>query len=289
MATETSISWCDHTFNGWVGCMKVSPACDGCYAEFLMDTRMGRVTFGGPGKGIGTRSRTGPTNWKDPLKWNRKAKTEGRRPFVFCSSLSDVFDKHVPAEWRKDLFDLIRQCDQLVWLLLTKRPQLIVKLADEAGGLPPNVALGTTVEDQLRAEQNLPALQVAKIELKPLFIFGSFEPLLGEVIVPPGCMPDWVISGGETDQGEHKARPTHPDWFRSLRDQAERAGVAYHHKQNGEWIEPKLEPFVAGKIPTLVPRSTIHIFPDGTEMHRVGKKHSGRTLDGKIHDAFPEV
>src|SRR3546814_3041300 len=48
-------------------------------------------------------------------------------------------------------------------------------------------------------------------------------------------MPDWIITGGETDQGGHKARPTHPEWFRRLRDQAAAAGAAFHHKQNGEW------------------------------------------------------
>lgn len=279
MAEQTNISWCDHTFNGWLGCLRVSPACDGCYAAFLMDDRMGRVTFGGPGKGIGTRARTSESYWKQPLKWNRKAKAEGRRPFVFCSSLADVFDKHVNPEWRKDLFQLIRECDQLVWLLLTKRPQLIVKLSDEAGGLPPNAAIGTTVEDQPRADTNLPALEVARIELNPIFTFGSFEPLLSGVIVPKGCMPGWVITGGETDQGSHKARPSHPDWFRSLRDQAAAAGVPYHHKQNGEWVSV-----------SEVEGHGVHFhFPDGATVRRVGKKNSGRTLDGKIHDAFPEV
>lgn len=303
MADETNISWADHTHNHWLGCQKISPACDGCYAAHLMDTRMGRVSFGGPGKGTGTRALTSESNRKKPLKWNRKAKEEGRRPFVFCSSLSDVFDKHVNPEWRKDLFQLIRECDQLVWLLLTKRPQLIVKLSDEAGGLPPNAAIGTTVEDQPRADANLPALEVARIELQPIFTFGSFEPLLSDVIVPKGCMPGWVIAGGETDQGSHKARPTHPDWLRSLRDQAAAAGVPFHFKQWGEWTPGENVPHsVKGN------RKSAHYSPgeewdigetdmddpedgwmDEPDVYRIGKKLTGRHLDGKIHDAFPEV
>src|SRR3546814_9067951 len=96
----------------------------------------------------------------------------------------------------------MRKTPNLVYLLFTKRPQLIVKLADAAGGLPPNAALGTTVEDQKCADINLPALQVAKIELKPLFTFGSFEPLLGPITLPPALMTDWIIPGGERSE-EH--------------------------------------------------------------------------------------
>lgn len=53
MGEVTAISWCDHTMNYWIGCTRVSPACDGCYAAHLMETRHKRVTWGGPGKGVG--------------------------------------------------------------------------------------------------------------------------------------------------------------------------------------------------------------------------------------------
>src|SRR5690606_14613384 len=131
----------DHTFNPWIGCTKVSPACDGCYAEAMMDKRYGRVKWGAPGQGAGTRERTSKGNWSKPKAWDRKAKAAGTRPFVFCSSLADVFDNQVPAEWRRDLFELIRATPNLVWLLLTKRPQLIVKLSEEVDGLPSNAAI----------------------------------------------------------------------------------------------------------------------------------------------------
>lgn len=279
MADETLISWADMTFNPWIGCTRVSPACDGCYAAHLMETRMGRAVWGGPGIGAGTRDRTSVANWRKPISWDWKAKAEGKRPFVFCSSLADVFDNEIPTEWRRDLFELIAMTPNLVWLLLTKRPQNIVKMADAAGGLPANAALGATCEDQPRADKNLPALQVAKIELRPLFTFGSFEPLISDIIVPKGLMPDWVITGGETDQGGHKARPTHPDWFRSLRDQASAAGVPFHHKQNGEWVS----------VSEVSGPGAHFKFDDGATVRRVGKKLSGRTIDGVTHDAFPMV
>lgn len=279
MGEVTNISWCDHTINWWIGCAKVSPACDGCYAEAMMDTRYGRVQWGAPGKGQGTRSRTSKSTWDSPIKWNRKADAEGTRPFVFSSSLSDIFDNQIDPQWRADAFDVMRKTPRLVYLLLTKRPQNIVRLADAAGGLPENAALGTTCEDQARADVNLPALKVAKIELAPLFTFGSFEPLLGRIVIPRAFMPDWIITGGETDQGSHKARPTHPDWFRSLRDQAAAAGVPYHHKQNGEWVS----------VSEAAGNGAHFTFEDGATVRRVGKKISGRTIDWITHDAFPEV
>lgn len=286
MGEVTAISWCDHTFNPWIGCTKVSPACDGCYAENLMANRYGRVEWGAPGKGNGTRSRTSPANWRQPLRWNRKAEAEGTRPFVFCSSLADVFDNQVPAEWRVDLFELIRATPKLVWLLLTKRPQNIVRFSREAGGLPWNAALGATFANQEEYDRDRMKLWEAGRRLLPLFTFGSFEPLLGQVILDKHS-PDWIITGGETDQGGHKARPTHPDWFRSLRDQCVSAGVPFHHKQNGEWVADdgsggldRMDKFL-GK-PEAFSETDEPVF-------KIGKRHTGRLLDGLEHNARPEV
>jgi hypothetical protein len=94
MGEQTGISWCHHTFNPWIGCTKVSPACDGCYAEAMMGEagRYKRVVWGKPGAGAGTRARTSPANWRQPLKWNRAAQAAGEQRLVFCASLADVFD-----------------------------------------------------------------------------------------------------------------------------------------------------------------------------------------------------
>ncbi|ASY64448.1 Bacteriophage protein gp37 [Sinorhizobium sojae CCBAU 05684] len=276
-----------------MGCTKVSPACDGCYAEALMDKRYGKVQWGPHGE----RVRTGAHTWNDPIRWNRQAEKDGDRPFVFCASLADIFDNQVPPEWRAEAFDVMRRTPRLVYLLLTKRPQNIVKLAEAAGGLPSNAAIGTTVEDQPRFDINVPALRKAKRLVDPLFAFLSCEPLLGPTI---GSLHDidWVITGGETDQGGHKARPTHPDWFRSMRDQCAAAGIPFHHKQNGEWIakgwehaESKLHLTRSGKIVSKDECDDNRDFPGVglIEIEKVGKKASGRFLDGIEHNAFPEV
>ena len=289
MGKDTHISWADHTFNPWIGCTKVSPACDGCYAENLMDTRMGRVKWGA-GE---ARSRTAPSNWSQPRKWNKAAIADGSTPFVFCASLADVFDNEVAPEWRHDLFDLIRATPALTWLLLTKRIGNAVKLYNEAmldppdGGSgypwPRNAALGATIINQGEADRDARKLLQAAQELAPAFTFVSIEPMLGPIdltcVKPPdryelnalsgfdmdsgavGPHIEWVITGGETDQGAHRSRPHDPDWFRSLRAQCERWGVPFHHKQNGEWLEGV----------------------------KVGKDHAGRLLDGIVHDARPVV
>ena len=110
MAEVSEISWTDATFNPWIGCTKVSPACDHCYAE-RDNGRRGWVAGWGPGV---PRRRT--KTWGDPLKWNRKATESGLRPRVFCASLADVFDNEVPQAWREDLWALLRATPNLRWI-----------------------------------------------------------------------------------------------------------------------------------------------------------------------------
>lgn len=128
MAETTGISWCDSTFNPFIGCTKVSPGCDHCYAEALMDKRWHKVQWGAGQP----RQRTSAANWKQPLKWEREAAAfmaeHGRRRRVFCASLADVFDNEVPSEWRADLFALIRATPNLDWLVLTKRVGNVVPM-----------------------------------------------------------------------------------------------------------------------------------------------------------------
>lgn len=279
MGEVSKISWTDATFNPWIGCQKIAPACDGCYAARLMDERLHRVTFGGPGKGIGTRSLTSDANWLEPDKWDRKARKAGTRPFVFCASLADVFDKHVNRLWRRRLFAKIEATPRLVYLLLTKRPQFIIDMVKDAGGMPDNVALGTTCEDQEHYDRGSLSLEIAKGALNPLFTFISMEPLLGQIVMRADDPHEWVITGGETDQGEHMARPTNPQWLRDLRDQSTAMGKVFHHKQNGEWVS-------ASEVEGDGEHFT---FPDGRTVRKLGKARTGRTIDGVEHDARPVV
>jgi len=320
MAENTKIEWADHTFNPWIGCTKVSPACDHCYAE-AWDRRFAVSGHAMRWGAKAERTRTSASNWAQPLKWNKQAEHQGTRFRVFCASLADVFDNQVPDEWRADLFELIRITPHLDWLLLTKRPQNIVRMVSDHGAgvghrtrfLPENVWLGTTAEDQKRANDNVIALLRAKKALGARVAFLSIEPMLSPIqlwkltdgdyqedpigaevyplagiyAVPdcdwPGPKIDWVIVGGESGPG---ARPMHPDWARSLRDQCARAGVPFLFKQWGEWI-PASQSAVAREANGFAPIQAFdHL--DGHRMHRVGKKAAGRLLDGVEHNGRPE-
>jgi protein gp37 len=155
MAEVTGIAWCDHTFNPWIGCQKVSPACDHCYAE-TQDVRFHGGVHWGPGA---PRRRTTDAYWRAPLLWHRKAKAAGVRRRVFCASSADVFDNAVPETWRQDLWALIAATPALDWLLLTKRPQNILKMlpANWGGGWP-SVWLGTSVENEVERRRRVPVL-----------------------------------------------------------------------------------------------------------------------------------
>lgn len=326
MGESTGIEWADHTFNPWIGCTRVSPACDHCYAEAQASRYWKDEALW-----AGNRKRTSVNNWKQPLKWNREAAAfraqHGRAPMVFCASLADVFDNQVPDEWRADLWELIIQTPNLVWLLLTKRPQNILKMVppgwlEERRGLLDHVWFGTTVENQAEADRRIPHL----LSVPAAKRFLSCEPLLGPVdlrgVSPNGVQVidaltgwsrtpdadlfariDWVIAGGESGR---EARPSHPAWFRSLRYQCEMAGVPFLFKQWGEWVggEVYSKKMVTGAICGGFAR---HQDPDrstfpGAQSHwwsgdafggvvstRVGKKAAGRTLDGVIHDGRPDA
>jgi protein gp37 len=223
MAENSKIEWTHHTFNPWVGCTKVSAACDHCYAESWAKRS------GSPELWQGERRRTTASNWRQPLKWNADAYLKGERQRVFCASLADVFDNQVPAEWRKDLFALIDVTPNLDWLLLTKRPQNIVKMLWHAIGEAelwpwPNVWLGTTAEDMEHFRDRWRHLR----EIPAQVHFISYEPALGPLHLFRENNPDWIICGGESGS---RARMMDPAWARTLRDECAGEGVAFFMKQ----------------------------------------------------------
>lgn len=222
MAENSKIEWTDHTFNPWIGCQKVSPGCDHCYAESLAK-RYGWVEWGPHGE----RKRTSEVNWKKPRQWNAAAKRMGRRYRVFCSSLADVFDNQVPEHWRIDLFDLIGDTEHLDWLLLTKRPENIRKMLPTNWNVADyhNVWLGTTCEDQERYDRRWPILD----DIPAVVRFISYEPAIGPLRLHNGPQqPDWVICGGESGPG---ARMMDPNWAAAIKHDCERAGVYFFMKQ----------------------------------------------------------
>lgn len=281
MSENTKIEWCDHTFNPWIGCTKVSTGCANCYAEELMDTRYGKARWG---KGQ-PRVRTSAANWDLPLKWNRGGNVcvecgakailsdcdcgqigaigMTRRPRVFCASLADWLDDEVPIEWLVDLLKLIHDTPNLDWLVLSKRSKNFFqrcRLDETKGGRihnnrqdleafaswlkgwldgnpPSNVWIGTSVEDQKRADERIPQLLAIPARVR----FLSVEPMLGPIDFARPCFNGadsfgsmegihWVIFGGESGR---IARPCSIEWIRDGVKQCRAAGVAPFVKQLG--------------------------------------------------------
>jgi protein gp37 len=241
MAETTGITWTDHTFNPWWGCVKVSPACTHCYAE-RDAKRYGHDVWGPEAE----RRFFGPQHWAEPLKWNKKAKESGERRRVFCASMADVFERHaieaidqqLRAE-RRRLINTIVATPMLDWLLLTKRPENIPEMLTDDFGAIDNVWLGVTAENQEYANARIGLL----LKLPARVRFVSYEPALGPVLFDNGdtswltctaknrqregsdcCMTflehgdrhfhgiDWVIAGGESGAG---FRTANLEWYRS--------------------------------------------------------------------------
>jgi protein gp37 len=306
MGETTKIEWADRTWSPWTGCAHTSPACDGCYARDMMDYRFHRAEWGGPGLGEGTRTLLSEGYWRKPTAWNQEAALARRRITVF-PSLCDPFDNAVPQPWRRRFVERMETTPSLLWLLLTKRIGNVRKLTDASRGelpLPPNHAIGATFANQDEWDRDWRKLRDAARWSGAAFTFASFEPMLSGVDMGE-WVPDWVIAGGESTQGAHQARPSHPDWFRSLRDQCARAGKAFLFKQWGEWAPARPKPDgTAGRyaIATALTSSTfwpsrvveIDVYPRQFDLfggahvlERVGKRAAGRTLDGVTHDGFP--
>jgi protein gp37 len=242
---NSKIEWTDNTFNPWLGCSQVHTGCKNCYAEELMANRYKTVEWGDKG----TRKRTSKKNWTLPLNWNKQAIAEGRKIKVFCASLADIFeDKPEDGldDWRADLFKLIDATPNLIWQILTKRPENIRSMwpveCDQCGTeranwqystdnrcpnhahpdkscdgvLKPvrreNVWLGTSPCDQQTAQKSIPPLLMVSDLCSKLFL--SAEPLVGPMSLLPFLHTKkihWVIYGGES--GAH-ARPCNVNWIK---------------------------------------------------------------------------
>lgn len=298
----TKIEWADYTFNPWMGCTKVSPACANCYAERDMDHHWQKVKWGPSG----TRVRTSKANWRKPIRWNESAEClrtfdcanndhsdacpQSARPRVFCASLADVFedwtgpihgsgrDEETLAtddtrrelitldHLRAELFQLIDETPNLDWLLLTKRPENVSRMW--RGGFRPNVWLGTSIENQEWADRRLPYLHHAKRERLCARTFVSAEPLVGPIIL----------------QGESAGRVYNHlggcglDWVITGGESGPNARAA-----DPAWFRMLRDQCKAASVP-------FHFKQWGEfdeREQRVGKKAAGRLLDGRTHDGVP--
>lgn len=314
MSAHTKIEWCDATVNWWAGCTAVSPACDNCYAKRMA----GRLWGTEWGTGKPRHQFAGAVAALQAL--DRKAKRMGQTLRVFHNSLSDFFDNEVSQEWRDQAFQAMADTPNLVHLLLTKRignvAGMLPPLVNTFDKVFPNVWIGATVVNQAEADRDIPKLLAVPAAKR----FLSMEPLLGPVDLNViqhtagyGCGPcagcgsavyidalngssfcaescdgpmwpaiDWVIAGGESGPN---ARPMHPDWVRSLRDQCQAAGVAFMFKQWGEWI-PSTQHCAAREANGYAPIREFYMDRSGRQ-HRIGKKAAGRLLDGREWNGVP--
>ena len=336
MGDGTKIEWTDATVNVINGCSLASPGCTNCYAMRLAGTRMkthpSREGLTKPGKKgpVWTGEvRFSETQLQQVLRW--------RAPrMIFWNAHGDMFHESVPDEWIDRCFAAMAMTPQHTHQVLTKRsarmraylsdPAVALRVSYEgrAGWPLSNVWLGVSVEDQERADTRIPDLLATPAAVRWL----SCEPLLGPVrldrIVFPeshyedwlrgdawddvngllnqeiwgaaqGPKLDWLVVGGESG---HDARPMHPDWARSLRDQCATAGVPFLFKQWGNWRPSELCDLDCSARDILIFDETAKIWREAQDdggwvgdqaMCRVGKKRAGRLLDGVQHDAFPEV
>lgn len=329
MGTETKIEWADHTFNGWWGCVKVSPACTNCYAATFSNRY--KFDLWGLDK---ERRFFGEKHWNEPLKWNKIAEKEKVRKRVFCGSMMDIAeDREDIIVPRKRIFDLVEKTPWLDWLFLSKRPENYVNVlpVEWLENPMPNVWLGTTVENDkylwradellkvnaaihfLSVEPLLGPLDLTRYLVKVIKDFSPTHLSMGRTGIGIGgyineFRPriDWVIVGGESG---HSARPMHPDWVHSLKSQCERSNVPFFFKQWGEWspgnmIEntEKYQSRIIAEDGYLYPKgftfkssSTPHDYhdvdPPGNPwvMLKVGKKIAGRLLVGSEYNELPNA
>lgn len=323
MAENTKIAWADNTWNPWQGCHKVSAGCANCYM-FRDKKRYGQD----PSTVIRSKAKTfnSPLKWKDPAR-------------VFVCSWSDFFILEAD-DWRDDAWDIIRKTPHLTYLLLTKRPENIKDRLPNDWPLP-NVWLGVTAENQEQADKRIPLLleipaakhfvsiepMVGSVDLSEWILGFDIEEEIIEGITAghdPNCdgscqhcpvpvqtqelvrhqIPrrpelDWVIVGGESGSG---ARPAHPDWVRSLRDQCKEADTPFMFKQWGEWSwspynknpSQPLRICRGGIVETLeftektLPKRSFDMFGTECVVKRIGTKASGHILDGVEHMEVPQ-
>jgi protein gp37 len=322
---STKIEWTDETWNPVRGCSIVSEGCKNCYAMRQAHRFSGK---GRPYEGLTRKTAHGPkwtgklkfsfTELQKPLKWKKPRR-------IFVCSMSDLFHEGVHFNTIAEVFIKIEQCPQHTFQILTKRPERAVQffewLSETVTWKPKtdNVWIGTSVEDQKTANERIPHL----LKIPAAVRFLSCEPLLGPVDLKSQISNlksiHWVIAGGESGPG---ARPMHPDWVRSLRDQCKDAAVPFFFKQWGEYMpfEADIQPpfynsayhgnemydahgmnFIdpetgnAGKFKGFrwFDHDTAAIMDietncgNCTAYLKMGKARTGCMLDGKVHREFP--
>jgi len=257
---STKIEWATETWNPIIGCSKISPGCQNCYAE-RMAVRLANMNHVAYYQAV-----TCPGPHQQPNKWNGKTylvESALNKPFmwkkprrIFVCSMSDLFHESVPFEWISMVYECVASNPQHTFLFLTKRPErmksyfdYIQKTFKDAGSQYiqlPNLYLGVTAENQEQANKRIPIL----LQIPAAKRFVSIEPMLESVTLKQINYLDWVIVGAESGPGR---RECHPEWVSNVVDQCKQSS-----------------------IPVLVKQLYIN-----------GKKVSLPKINGKVYDQYP--
>lgn len=243
----TSISWTQYAFNLVWGCTPVSSGCAHCFAERIANAKQKSTMW----HADGLRRTQSTRYWGQPIAWNRAAVKKGERRSVFASPMCDLFEQHetVKRELAK-LWPLIVETPALNWLLLTKRPECIVASLPE-GGLPSNVWLGVSVENQSSAHR---IATLANIKATVLFV--SYEPALGPLKFDVRLV-DWLIYGGESGPN---FRRDDPQWARDWERRCVENDVPYFYKQ-GAGLRPEMFTALDGRVIQQFPKQACIVEP----------------------------
>lgn len=261
---QTSIEWADASWNSVTGCTKTSEGCQHCYAERMARRLAGRYGYPklyrpGPDNtviwdGDPFKVTFHPDRLEEPLKWKKPRKT-------FICSMSDLFHPDVKDEWRHQILDITHKAPQHIYIVLTKRPEIMqgyfhnARIWGSDGTIMTvqdkhfpvirwdRLCLGISIENQKRAEERLPYL----LNTPALTRLISYEPALGPIDIKKilhaygtaenisfafNTRIHWIICGGESGQG---ARPMSPEWARGVRDFCRDANIPFFFKQWGAW------------------------------------------------------
>lgn len=331
MMQKTKINWCTHTWNPIVGCTPCSPGCENCYAKTMHDKRHKAYLAGAKLPAQYAKPfceiQYFPERLRDPLKLKKPAT-------IFVCSMGDLFHPEAEWEWQDEVFTAMYRADWHRYMVLTKRPKEMLRffrtIEDWDTRDWPNLWLGVTVCNQAEADAKIPIL----LQTPAAHRFVSIEPMLGAVNLTRislredsqdssewtdslagkhcSCSPthgyrcfalpgsiDLVIVGGETGPN---ARPLHPDWVRSIRDQCAAAGVPFHFAGWGEYcagcqlpestktLDIAKSQWMNSFGETMAEESIKDDgFDNSIRFWRVGVRRAGRLLDGREHNGAREV
>ena len=287
MAENSKIEWTDATWNPTVGCSIVSPECLNCYAMLMAHrlANIGQEKYQGLTQIVQQGSNKGKPVWNGMVRLDRDSldiPMKRKKPTLyFVNSMSDLFHESLSHDDICQVWSQMVVADWHTYQVLTKRPHVakqfvnawIAHMRAESMAPVKNIWLGTSVGVKA-AKRRIDFLRETNAAVR----FLSCEPLLEDLGELDLTGIHWVIVGGESGPN---ARPMHPDWARSVRDQCKAAGVPFFFKQWGEWLGTS--PF--DKKPEADVRR--HEWNGGVTAWRVGKKAAGRLLDGKEHSEYP--